>query len=44
MIVAYTALVAVSQPTQLLHPYGAILKNIPLIPATLAMLVLERSK
>ncbi len=38
----YTVIITFSQPEEWIHPFGAISKNIPLIAATLIMIMLER--
>lgn len=38
----YTLIITFTQPEQWIHPFGPISKNVPLIVATLAMVVLER--
>lgn len=43
LIVLYTIIITFSQPELWIHPFGPISKNIPLIIATLIMLVLERN-
>ena len=40
-IIAYTALITVYLPTFWLHPYGPILKNLPVVAAIYAMYALE---
>ena len=44
VIVLYTLIISFSQLEQWLHPFGPISKNIPLIVATLVMIVLERKR
>ena len=44
IIVLYTTIISATQAEQWLHPFGPISKNIPLIIATLIMLVLERER
>lgn len=44
VIVLYTAIITFSQFEQWLHPFGPVSKNIPLIVATLIMMVLERQR
>jgi len=41
MVVAYTAVLGFKMPGLWLEPFGALIKNIPLIPAVLAYLVLS---
>jgi hypothetical protein len=41
LMMGYSALISVGLPEYWLHPFGPITKNIPLIVATLIMLVLE---
>jgi len=42
IMVIYTVIITFSQPEQWIHPFGPVSKNIPLIIATLMMIVLER--
>ena len=42
VIALYSIIITFSQPEQWAHPFGPVSKNIPLITATLIMLVLER--
>lgn len=42
VIMLYSIIITFSQPEQWLHPFGPVSKNIPLIVATLTMLVLEK--
>lgn len=44
VIVLYTTIITFSQFEQWLHPFGPVSKNIPLIVATLIMIVLERKR
>ena len=44
VILLYTFIITFSQPDQWLHPFGPVSKNLPLIVATLIMLVLERKR
>ncbi len=42
VIIFYTAIITFSQPEQWIHPFGPVSKNIPLIIATMIMIVLEK--
>ncbi len=42
LIISYTAIISLTLPELWLHPFGPITKNLPLIIATLIMLVLEK--
>jgi hypothetical protein len=42
IIALYTAIITVALPEYWLHPFGPISKNLPLIIATLIMVVLQR--
>ena len=44
IIVLYTVIISFSQFEQWLHPFGPVSKNIPLLVATLMMIVLERNR
>jgi hypothetical protein len=44
VIVLYTVIITFSQFEQWLHPFGPVSKNIPLIVATLIMIVLESKR
>jgi len=44
VMMLYTIIITFSQPEQWIHPFGPISKNIPLIIATLIMIVLERKR
>lgn len=44
IITLYTVIITISQPEQWIHPFGPVSKNIPLIIATLIMIVLERKR
>jgi hypothetical protein len=41
LIVGYSLIIAVTLPEFVIHPFGAVIKNLPLFVATLVMLVLE---
>jgi hypothetical protein len=43
LIVLYSAIITVSLPELWIHPFGPVSKNMPLIVATLMMIVLERN-
>ncbi len=42
VILCYTVIISVSQPDYWLHPFGPVVKNLPLVMATLVMMVLAR--
>lgn len=42
VIILYSIIITFTQPDQWLHPFGPVSKNIPLIVATLIMIVLEK--
>lgn len=42
VIVVYSIIISFSQPEFLIHPFGPLSKNVPLMVATLVLLVLER--
>jgi len=42
VIALYTIIITFSQPEQWIHPFGPVSKNLPLIIATLMMIILER--
>ena len=44
IILLYTAVISVALPEYWLHPFGPIIKNIPLIVTTLILLTLEEEK
>ena len=44
IMLLYTVIITFSQPEQWIHPFGPVSKNIPLIIATLIMIVLERKR
>ncbi len=44
VIVLYTIILSFSQPELWIHPFGPVTKNLPLIVATLIMIVLERKR
>lgn len=44
VILLYTVIITFSQFEQWIHPFGPISKNIPLVVATLIMIVLERKR
>lgn len=39
---AYTLIITLFLPSLWAHPFGPVVKNLPLVIATMAMLVLER--
>ena len=42
VVVAYTAIVTVALPEQWLHPYGPVVKNLPILAALVLLYTLER--
>ena len=44
IMLLYSVIITFSQPEQWIHPFGPVSKNIPLIVATLMMIVLERRR
>ncbi len=44
VIMLYTVIITASQPEQWAHPFGPVSKNLPLIIATLMMIVLEKKQ
>jgi hypothetical protein len=42
VVLGYTAIITVALPEQWLHPYGPVVKNLPLLAAILALHQLER--
>ncbi|HEC84389.1 MAG TPA: NAD-dependent epimerase/dehydratase family protein [Thioploca sp.] len=44
LIVSYMAIITVALPALWIHPFGAVTKNLPLIVATLIMLVFEEKE
>jgi uncharacterized protein YbjT (DUF2867 family) len=44
LLIGFTVFLGVAAPALWLEPFGALIKNIPLIPAVLVMLVLEDSR
>jgi uncharacterized protein YbjT (DUF2867 family) len=44
IMLLYSVIITLSQPGQWIHPFGPVSKNIPLIAATLMMIVLERKR
>ena len=41
MLIVYTLFLGIALPTLWLEPFGSLLKNLPLIPAVLILLVLQ---
>ena len=44
IMLIYTAVISVALPEYWLHPFGPIIKNVPLMVATLILLTLEEEK
>lgn len=44
IMVLYSIIISFSQPEQWIHPFGPVSKNIPLVAATLIMIILERKR
>jgi uncharacterized protein YbjT (DUF2867 family) len=44
LIVGFSLVIAVSLPEFVIHPFGAVVKNLPLFVATLVMLALEQER
>jgi uncharacterized protein YbjT (DUF2867 family) len=44
LIVGFSLVIAVSLPEFVIHPFGAVVKNMPLFAATLVMLALEQER
>jgi len=42
LIVIYSVIISFALPEQWIHPFGPVTKNLPLVAATLIMMVLER--
>jgi hypothetical protein len=42
VIVGYTVIISVAMPEQWLHPYGPVVKNVPILAAILLLHQLER--
>jgi hypothetical protein len=44
IMLAYMAVISIFLPEFWLHPFGPLIKNLPLLAATLIMLILEEEK